>query len=428
MKKIAEFGRVEIYHIETSKFKTGSINITFIDQLKKERVYKNALLPSLLSRGCEMCPSAREISLKMQKLYGASFDTNVEKKGEVQLVSFVADYVDDKYANNCKGLFSQLVDVIFSIITNPVTEKDSDGTIGFKKEFFEQEKVNQDNFIKGLINDKQSYAYEKCLKIMCADEAYGLYEIGSISDGENLTAQNLYDYYINYFLKEIPIRIYVCSSSYPEELCEAVQKIPYFKGENKKKFSTGFVYKYPQKIRFDEECLDVKQGKLTIGFRTNVKPTDEEYYALAVSNGIFGAGLHSKLFQNVREKNSLAYYAASRLEKYKGLLIAYSGIEICNYKKTYELILEQMEDIKKGNITETEFNSTIKMYENSYNACKDTQFAMMDYYIGLSLIGLSYDLDETIEKIKKVDMDDVVRVSQNICPDTISFIRDCTKG
>lgn len=164
------------------------------------------------------------------------------------------------------------------------------------------------------------------------------------------------------------------------------------------------------------------QGKLTLGFRTNIDPRSEDFYALAVCNGIFGAGAHSKLFQNVREKNSLAYYAASRLERMKGLLIAYSGIEVENRDKAQTLILEQLEAIKAGKITSEEFEATVKMFENSFYSYKDTIFSIMDFHIGQNLLDKNLEIDDFIDKIKAVRMEDVVRVSQGIALDTIYFL------
>lgn len=169
------------------------------------------------------------------------------------------------------------------------------------------------------------------------------------------------------------------------------------------------------------------QGKLTLGFRTNVDPRSEDFYALAVCNGIFGAGAHSKLFQNVREKNSLAYYAASRLERMKGLLIAYSGIEIENRERAQDLILKQLAAIQAGNITPEEFDATIKMFENSFYSYKDTIFSIMDFHIGQNLLDKNLEIDDFIDKIRAVRLEDVVRVSRGIVLDTVYFLTGSEK-
>ncbi|NLN05375.1 MAG: insulinase family protein [Clostridiaceae bacterium] len=418
MEKIAEINGIDIYYIRSSKFKTGSINITFCDNLSKDRAYKNALIPSILARGCKTHPTQRDISAKLMSLYGAGFSTNVEKKGEIQLIQFVADFVEEVYAKNYKSLVRELVELLFNIICNPVTENN-----GFKKEYFQQERVNNNNIIRSLINNKQNYAIVRCQELMCQDEPFGINELGAVEDGDALTESELYKYYREYFLKRLPVKIFFCGRNKPDDLMEVLDSFKdEFAGE-KIKLNLGYREFEAIERRDAVEKMDVTQGKLTIGFRTNVDPDSDDFYALCVANGIFGAGVHSKLFQNVREKNSLAYYAASRIERYKGLMVAYSGIEISNKEKAEELILKQLQEVRDGNVTENEYESTIRMFKNAFNSFKDTQFAIMDFFIGQTFLNTEIlHLDDFIEKISSVTVEDAVRCAQKIQLDTVYFL------
>ena len=154
----------------------------------------------------------------------------------------------------------------------------------------------------------------------------------------------------------------------------------------------------------------------------------DEYYALAICNGILGAGTSSKLFRNVREKNSLAYYAASRLIRSKGIIVAYSGIEPENYEKAKSLILDQLKEIQSGNVTRAEYADTVKMYVNSFNSYKDTVFSIMDFYLGEILMGTDLTIDGFIEKLQMVTIEQVVNVSKKINPDTIYFLGPDKEG
>lgn len=416
MEKITEINGIEIYYIRSSKFKTGSINITFCDNLSRERAYMNALIPSVLSRGCRMCPTQREVSRKLQNLYGAGMATNVDKKGEIQLIQFVADFVEEVYAPNYKDLLKELLLLLFNIIYEPVLEGQ-----GFRKDFFEQERTNHNNFIKSLINDKRSYAMARCQELMCKDEPYGVNELGSVEDGVNLTAEELYRYYREYFLKKLPVKIFFCGRKEPDELVEIVESLKDKFTGDKIALKHGFK---PWNDKHTEitEKMDVTQGQLIMGFRTNIDPQSDEFFALCVANGIFGAGPHSKLFQNVREKNSLAYYAASKLDRYKGLLIAYSGIEIQNKEKAQELILAQMKEVCESNITKEEYESTIRMFKNAFNSYKDTQFSIMDFYIGQIFSKKVLSIDEFVEKISNVTIDMAIEAFKKVRTDTIYFL------
>jgi len=172
------------------------------------------------------------------------------------------------------------------------------------------------------------------------------------------------------------------------------------------------------------EKLNVNQGKLSLGFRTNTSPDSSDYYALVVYNGILGGGIHSKLFQNVREKASLAYYVFSRLEKFKGLMVVSSGIEIENRDKALGIILEQLEQIKAGNISDYEYETTLNVIETGIKSLKDNQISIVDFYLSQTVAGTNDDFSSFIEKIRKVKREDVIRIAEKIKLDTIYFLTD----
>jgi predicted Zn-dependent peptidase len=168
--------------------------------------------------------------------------------------------------------------------------------------------------------------------------------------------------------------------------------------------------------------MDVSQAKLCLGFRTNTPPGSEDYYKLLVYNGILGGGIHSKLFQNVREKASLAYYVFSRIEKFKGLMVVSSGIETENREKAEEIILEQMEEIRKGNISDYEFDSTIKTIETGVRSLSDNQIQMVDFYLSQAIINGKDNFESLIKKVKSVTKQDVIDIASKIKLDTKYFL------
>ncbi|MDR0288359.1 MAG: insulinase family protein [Clostridiales bacterium] len=410
-------GGTEIYFIKTEKFKTDSLCICFCDNLDRDRAYKNALLPQLLRRGCETVPTARDISLKLQTLYGASISWDVEKKGEMQLIEFILDFVDGKYSVNIQDILNKMVDLIIEIIENPVK---SEGI--FKNDYFEQEKNNLNNLIKSRINNKKNYAYNRCIEEMCINEPFGVPDTGSLEDGADLDAEELYKYYTDYFLCRLPVKIFYCGRERPEYLINKIKMNTNFNAADKIKCNLGFLNYIPNEPKYITESMTVEQAKLCLGYRTNVNPQDKQVYALSIFNGILGIGVHSKLFQNVREKNSLAYYAGSTLERYKGLLVASSGIETRNKEKTLEIMLAQITEIQRGNISEYEFNTTMKAFYSSLKECGDNQFAMIEYYLGKSLTGRIEEPEEYWDMLKQVTPEDVVKVSKSVYLDTVYFL------
>ena len=208
--------RIEVRYIPNEKFKTGGINITFCDNLCGDRAYKNALIPMILCQGTKQHPTARRIAEKFQQLYGADFTTNVDKRGELQMIQFVADFVEEKYAHGNGNLFEQVAEMLLEIITNPLTDyNERTGKETFHKEYFLQERKNNNDFIRSLKNDKKLYAMLRCQEIMCSGENYAIHEMGAPEDGDRLDEESLYKYYREYFLTKPIVKIFVCCQEEP---------------------------------------------------------------------------------------------------------------------------------------------------------------------------------------------------------------------
>lgn len=414
--KIDSFNGINIYKIRTEKFKTNSINIFFHDNLTREHVTLNSLLPAVLRRGCERFKTFQDIAQYLEDLYGASFDCGVSKKGERQIIQYYIEYISDEYTGENTNLFEDTFEFLYEIITNPVLE---DGY--FKKDYLEQEKENLKQLIEGRVNDKVSYAVEKCIEEMCSKEPFGIFENGFVSDLASIDSRKLYEHY-KYFLETLPIDIYITGNVDNDKINKMVKKFSLIKRREIKKLDSTSNIKEVKEVRNFEEKMSVNQAKLSLGFRTGIMPRDKEYYTLFVCNTILGGGMHSKLFQNVREKASLAYYAFSRLDKFKGLMLISSGIEIGNKEKALKIILEQLDEIKKGNISDYEFDSTIKTIETGIKSIKDSQLQMVDFYLSQSILNSTDSLNDVIEKVKKVKREDIVIISQNIKLDSIYFL------
>lgn len=414
--EIASLNGIKVFQIKSQKFKTNSINIFFIDKLSRENAARNALLPAVLRRGCMSFPTIRDISLYLEELYGASFDCGVTKKGENQIIQFYLEYVSDKYTNSNTNLTQKAFDLLLEIITKPVVQNN-----GFCKEYVEQEKNNLKDLIESRVNDKMQYAVEKCLEVMCKDEPYSIYDYGDIEDLKGIDEHNLYEYYKS-FMENLPIYVFISGSLQEEQVNYIKDGMSKIKRGNVKNISKTSVEKDIKEVRYITEKMNVNQGKLSLGFRTNIEPGHEDYYKLLVYNSILGGGLHSKLFQNVREKEGLAYYVFSRLEKFKGLMVISSGIDTNNKDKAIDVIEKQIEDIKNGNISVYEYESALKSIETGMESLKDSQLQVVDFYLSQYIVGTNDTPDALIQKVKKVSREDVVEVSDRIKLDTVYFL------
>ena len=400
--------------IKTDKFKTNMVGVFFSTPMTLENASINALIPAVLRRGTNNYPTMKDISKKLEELYGAKFDCGISKKGENQVIRFYGEIVNRKFVGENKDIFSEFVDVIKDVIFNPALENGL-----FKEEYVKQEKEQVKDIIESRKNDKVQYALERCYEIMFEGEPYGVSEFGTIEGVEKINNKELVEAYYN-MLKNYQVDIVLAGDITQDEFKNIVAKFS-FEPRTELKIKPAEIV-HVDKVKNTTEEFDINQGKLSLGFRVNIDVNTDDYYKMLVYNGILGGGVQSKLFQNVREKNSLAYYSFSRFEKIKTVMGISSGIEIKNYQKALDTILEQLGDMKKGNISEYEYNTTIKTLENSLNSMRDEQAQMLDFNYTQILTGNNRTLEDIIESIHKVTIDDVVKIAAKIELDTIYFM------
>jgi len=400
--------------IKNNKFKTNMFGVFFSTPMTVENASLNALIPAVLRRGTNTYPTMREISKKLESLYGARFDCGISKKGDIQVIRFYGEIINQNFINEDKNILSEFVDVIKDVIFNPILE---DGK--FKEDYVAQEKVKVKDIIESRKNDKVQYALERCYELMFEGEPYGTCEFGTVEGIDKVSLEELTEAYYN-MLKNYQVDIVASGDISDEEFNNIVSK---FNFEPRLPLVvTNNEEKHVQDVRNHTEKFDINQGKLSLGYRVNVDVKTDDYYKMFVFNGILGGGVQSKLFQNVREKNSLAYYAFSRFDKVKSVMGISSGIEISNYQKALDTILEQVEDMKKGNITEYEIETTKKAIENSLNSMNDEQSQVLDFNYTQILTGSHRTLEEIIENIKKVTIEEVTEMGARVELDTIYFM------
>lgn len=406
---------ITLHHIPIDKLKTTNLGVYIHRNLNKEDASMNALLPYVLKQGCKLCKNTQEIAKYLENLYGASLYAGVLKKGEDQLIGFDAEIISDKYASDNEELLEGLIKLLLSMIFEPVCE---DGA--FLDEYVKREKKNAIDRIKGVINDKRTYAQLKCMEIMCKDSPFGIYKLGSVEGIEKITPKALYEHYQK-IISHSPIDIFICGEADIESITETIKNCLDISFKKADVPRTEILKKSGDIVNVTER-LDVTQGKLCIGLRTNTKPTDDDFIALMAANSVFGSGVHSKLFNNVREKLSLCYYASSSLDKFKGLMIVNAGIEFENYKKAYDEIFVQLDEVKKGNISDFEFESAIRALVNGYRSVYDDPRSLASLCLGEIVSGGGYTPEDYIEKLEKLKKEDVIKVANKIEPDTVYFL------
>lgn len=412
---------IKVHFIKNDRFKTNLIAVFLSLPLERENVTKNALIPAILRRGTKNMQTQEDISKNLEEMYGAIFDCGVEKKGDNQILKFYLETVNDEFLpEHTESLLKESIDKILEIIFNPYIEENS-----FKEEYINQEKANLKQIIEGKSDNKARYALERCIEEMYKGENYGLYKYGYIEDLEKITKENIYKYYQE-MIQKCKIDIYV-SGITNEQILEYIEK-----NENIAKLDSRKSPIILNKIDKKEEkkspniifeTSEVTQGKLIIGLDVLNKIEDEQYDVL-LYNSILGGNANSKLFQNVREKASLAYTANSSYIKIKNTIYISSGIEIENYQKALEIIEKQIEEMKQGNFEKEDVENAKKGFISAINAIEDEQDAEIIYYFGQEFNNIKLSIEDYKKRIEKITKEDIVKIANLISINTIYFLQD----
>ncbi|EMA6344406.1 M16 family metallopeptidase [Bacillus cytotoxicus] len=409
-----ELGGLRVHIIPTDKYKTNTFVFRFKAPLNEETVTERAILPYVLQSATEKLPSVIRLRQYLEELYGSSLAVDVSKKGEDHIISIYMDVANEKYLQDASLLFEKALSMLSDIVLHPATEEK-----GFLQSIVESEKRALLQRIEATYDDKMRYANERLIEEMCKVEPYRLSANGKKEDVPLITSETLYQYYQK-VLAEDEMDLYIIGDI-SDNAAELVRK--YFSiSPRVPKEKNVVLHKRNNEEKEIVEKQELKQSKLNIGYRTYVTYRDEDYFALQLFNGLFGGFSHSKLFVNVREKNSLAYYAASRFESHKGLLFVMSGIEGKNYEKAIAIIKEQMKAMKNGDFSEEEIQQTKSVIRNQVLEAIDTPRGFVELLYHGIIAEHTRPVEEWITGIEAVTKEEIVKVANQIELDTIYFL------
>ncbi|KAA0548174.1 insulinase family protein [Bacillus sp. BGMRC 2118] len=404
-----------VHVVDTKKYKTNTIVLKMRAPLAKEDVTKRALLPYVLQSATEKYPTTSALRTYLDELYGASLQVDLSKKGEYHIITVRMEVANEKYLSDQTPLLEEALSLLADILLRPAKEGNS-----FISSFVEQEKRSLVQRIQSVFDDKMRYASLRLVEEMCKNEPYSLHVNGIKEDVEAITAESLFSYYKK-ALAEDRIDLYVVGDIDSASLTNKISSMFQLEDRSPVIISNNIQARDNENEVIEEQ--DVKQGKLNVGYRTNITYDDPDYFALQVLNGIYGAFSHSKLFINVREKASLAYYAASRVESHKGLLMVMSGVDAKNYEQAVTIIKEQMEAMKQGDFSDKEIEQTKAVIKNQILETIDTSRGLIEVLYNDAMSNKSYPIKEYLQHIDLVTKEDIVKAAEKIELDTIYFLK-----
>jgi len=409
---------INLHLINTdNKFKTNLLSVFITTPLLKEHVTKEALIASVLRRGSNLMPTAEEISIKLEEMYGASFDCGIEKIGDNHVLKFYLETINDEFLPQQEDILKNGLATIFDIVLNPLVENGQ-----FKEEYVKTEKENLRQIIEGKKDNKAKYALDRCIEEMYKDKPYGIYKFGYAEDLENISAKDLYEYYKK-IIEQAKMDIFVSGKINPSSAKEIVENDEHIQNLQPRKINyneTNQIEKVEEEISINE-TMDITQGKLVLGLTVDKNDLDSKYVAL-LYNTILGGGANSKLFQNVREKASLAYTAGSNYVRQINNIFVRCGIEIANYDKALDIIKQQIKDMEQGNFTEKDLENAKTSIISTIKFIPDEQDTGITYYFGQELSNNNIGFEEYEERVKNITKEQIIELAKGVNIHTIYFL------
>lgn len=414
---------IKLHFIKTDIYKTDLSCIIITTPLKRDTITKLSLIPLVLRRGSMKLPDQYVMNKEMENLYGAEFNCGTDKMGDNMILKFYIESINNDYALENEDILEMNIADILDITFNPRLENGV-----FNKEFLETEKETLKKIIESKIDDKDTYAYDQCIAEMYGEEGFGLYKYGYAEDVDNITAEDLTDYY-NWLIQNSKIDIFISGKVDEERIEKFILEDENIKKLNPRKEDYILNNQYTESKQFVEnpreifQSMNVTQGKIVLGYNIDFKEENAQAVAL-VYNAILGGSANSMLFQNVREKAGLAYSAKSFFVKQKMNIFIRCGIEIEKFDKAYSLIKEQVQNLKDGKFTDEDIENAKTFLISTVNIIEEEQDTEVVFYIGQEVAKTNFTPEDYIEKISNVSREDIIKLANSVYLNTMYFLKN----
>lgn len=409
---------VSLHIRQTAQFKTVNFSIKWRAPLNEETAAQRTVLSNVLQHSNEKFPTSASYRSYLDDLFGTVLYFDTAKRGQEHTVLLNIETVNDQYLSH-GNVLNEVIDLIQEAIFKPNYENGV-----FKESIVNREKEMVIQRIQSIFDDKSRYAQKRLTEIIRPNSAASFSANGNIEAVKAITPQSLTKTYEDMLANDV-IDIYVVGDINVEEMTEKLKAAFQFADRNalpKTQEDTTPVNVEP----YTKETQEMKQGKLHIGYSTPVRFGDKDFPIMQIFNGIFGGYAHSKLFMNVREKESLAYYASSSYSSQYGLLFVVSGIEPANEEKARKLIAEQLKVMQNGEITDLELAQTKAMLINQLKEALDSPRGQIEIFDQYKVLDEPFTMDTWTARWQSVSKEDVQKVAQDIKLEATYFL--CGKG
>ena len=412
--------RIDIYTYPTDRFKSENISIYFALPTVKEDSVKRSLLLSVLKRGTEKYSTQKDINERLDELYATLVNLKNQKFDDIQLLGVSVDVIYPRYTENGEDIMQDALEVVSQMLYHPRFDKK---TGLFCEEFVKSEKENYKSIILSQINEPRTYAAIRCREEMF--KSLGILDnLDTMCEKiESVSTTELYDCY-HQVVNNSKLVVFYVGNRPIEKIKSLVGKA--FLSNDSNALKNNHTHKMLSNLNAPNEvieCCDISQGRLIMGFNCGVTWRDEDYYSMLLCNEILGASPISKLMMNVREKLSLCYECSSVYNSARGAIFVTTGIDSINFDTAKGAILAQLNDIKQGKISESEFEAAKKSIYNVYSGVCDSPSAIERFYLGRIINEIDIDISDFLAILEKLSIQDIIRAAQKLSLHTVYFLQ-----
>ena len=411
--------RVCSYH--TDRFKTGILSVNLVVPLAGN-VAEKSLLPSLLCASCAEYPDLLSLNRRLAELYGAELTPSASKHGENLVLRITMTMIGDRFALDGESISVECARLLCKALFEPTVENGA-----FRPDEVAREKRIRLDRIEALKSSKRAYAQKQMLELMCADEAYSLSVLGEEEDISALTPEQLYASWQD-LLKTAFVQLQVVGDLEVEPITALFRE--YFDRVEDRHVVRGetVVIPFAKTVKRGEEEQDIAQSKLVMGFRCGMHEPFENYAAMRTFTDLFGGGTYSRLFVNVREKQSLCYYCAARLTAAKGILTVQSGVETENAERAEKEIRKQLDEMKAGGVTAEDLEKSKRSMEDFFLSVFDTPEELDGWLFSQVTDDEFQTPEDLVADMKEVTVEQVIEMANNISLDTVFLLKGTGTG
>ncbi|MCZ2258762.1 EF-P 5-aminopentanol modification-associated protein YfmF [Sporosarcina sp. G11-34] len=400
---------VTLYTRKSDQFKTVNFSIKWKGNLDEKSASARSVLANVLQDSNSLYRTQSELGNALDELYGTVLYTDVGKRGNTHIMSLSVECVNDEYLQS-DGVLEDVISLIQTVIFEPnMVDGNFDSTI------VNREKRSVVERIRSQYDDKARYAQKRMLEILRPNSSTSASSYGTEEDVNKLTLEGILSAY-HQMLNEDEIDIYVVGDIDEENIIAKLQSVLRFEGRPVRQQNVTVEQSVSEstEIQHVREQQDMKQGKLHMGFSTPVTFHHPDYPKMQVTNGIFGGFAHSKLFMNVREKESMAYYSSSSYSSHYGLVYVMAGIDAELEDKAVKLITEQLTALQNGEITDLELEQTTALLKNGIKSTFDSAKGQIEVFDQFKELDENFTADQLISTWESVTKEDVQKMASEI--------------